>query len=307
MTTLSQGSALSLQQDPVLDLPFEEGEVSSQGTSKAACPLTGLSASPPAQSEESLPEERTDNVAYLPPTLFTPDELCAGPSLPKKPNLSQVLMSVTPPPPPPGLITQSNKFFRVNKVAVGKEILPPIERRAPSSSDQVASLATPAPHSAEGQGARFTPLLQLLLYHHLLLPASSLSPSFQTQAGLLWLCDLPPLHNADHHHLPLLLLDSLVKRELTTPLQSGRPVFKDISLLDPDFVAGAVVKVEQVDMLCEMFQDHIKAVLGQFDNNSRLKRLNLGGIDVFKIPEKVLENAVEILRRNGGKLVVNQK
>ena len=92
-----------------------------------------------------------------------------------------------------------------------------------------------------------------------------------------------------------------------TNVQNLKLVYEDISWLDPDFVARAVVKVEQVDMMCKMSKDHIKAILGQLDNNSSLKRLNLGGNDVSEIPEKVLENAVEILRKNGGKLLVNQK
>jgi len=81
---------------------------------------------------------------------------------------------------------------------------------------------------------------------------------------------------------------------------------EDISWLSPDLVARAVVQVEQVDMLYVLPRGHISAVLGQLDNNSRMKRLNLGNNDVSEIPGHVLENAVEVLGKNGGKVIVTQ-
>jgi len=83
-------------------------------------------------------------------------------------------------------------------------------------------------------------------------------------------------------------------------------IYRDISCLSPDLVARAVVQVEQVDMLYELSRGHISAVLGQLDNNSRMKRLNLGNNDVSEIPGHVLENAVEVLGKNGGKVIVTQ-
>ena len=76
--------------------------------------------------------------------------------------------------------------------------------------------------------------------------------------------------------------------------------YEDILWLHPDLVARAVVQIEQVDMLCKMSRAHIKAVLGQLDINSRTRRLNLGINDVSKIPGKIIENAVEVLNKNGG-------
>jgi len=80
----------------------------------------------------------------------------------------------------------------------------------------------------------------------------------------------------------------------------------DISWLSPDLVARAVVQVEQVDMLCKLSREQVSAVLGQLDNNSRMKRLNLGINDVSKIPGHVLENAVDVLVKNGGTVIFTQ-
>merc|ERR1719233_2091177 len=83
---------------------------------------------------------------------------------------------------------------------------------------------------------------------------------------------------------------------------------EDISWLNPGLVARAVMQVEQVDMWCEMSWAQIRAIMCRLDNNSRARtrRLNLGFNDVSMIPGKVLENAVEILRMNGGMAVVTQ-
>jgi len=75
-------------------------------------------------------------------------------------------------------------------------------------------------------------------------------------------------------------------------------------LYHPDLLARAVVQVEQVDILCMMSRVHISAVLRKLDSNSRLKRLNLGNNDVSEVPEHVLENAVKVLGKNGGTLIV---
>jgi len=82
--------------------------------------------------------------------------------------------------------------------------------------------------------------------------------------------------------------------------------YEDISWLNPGLVARAVVQVEQVDMMCKMSRAHIKAVLCKLNHSSRTRRLNLGCNDVSKIPGKVLHNAVEVLRNNGGTVIVPQ-
>ena len=88
--------------------------VASQCTSKAGLDVTTQSDCPPPLP---LPGPRTTPLpatgdchappTYLPSTLSTPEQPYTGPSPPKKPNLSQVLKSVTPPPPLPGLLPQS--------------------------------------------------------------------------------------------------------------------------------------------------------------------------------------------------------
>merc|ERR1719233_177355 len=80
----------------------------------------------------------------------------------------------------------------------------------------------------------------------------------------------------------------------------------NMSWLKPDLLARAVVQVEQVEIMCYMSRAQITAILYQLDNNSRTKRLSLGRNDVSVIPGWVLENAVEILRKNGGTAVVTQ-
>ena len=83
-------------------------------------------------------------------------------------------------------------------------------------------------------------------------------------------------------------------------------IYEDIPWVDPDLLARAVVQVEQVDIMCKISRSHIRVVMCQLDNNSRLRRLSLGRNDVSKIPGKVLENAIEILRKNGGTVIVTQ-
>ena len=91
-----------------------------------------------------------------------------------------------------------------------------------------------------------------------------------------------------------------------TNIVSLKFIYEDILWLNPGLVARAVVQVEQVDMLCKMSRAHIRAVLGQLDNKSRTRRLSLGTNDVSKIPGKIVENAVEILNKNGGSVVISQ-
>ena len=50
-------------------------------------------------------------------------------------------------------------------------------------------------------------------------------------------------------------------------------IYEDISSLSPGLVARAVVQVEQVDLLYELSREQVIAVLGQLDDNSRMKRL----------------------------------
>jgi len=84
-------------------------------------------------------------------------------------------------------------------------------------------------------------------------------------------------------------------------------IFEDLSWLNPGLVARAVVMVEQVDMLCNLSRAHVRAILGQLDDKSRLKRLNMGSNDVSKVPKHILENAFDILRKNGGQVVALKK
>ena len=91
-----------------------------------------------------------------------------------------------------------------------------------------------------------------------------------------------------------------------TNVVSLKFTYEDILWLDPGLVARAVVQVEQVDMLCKMSRDHIRAVLGQFDNNSRTRKLDLGTNDVSKIRGKDLANAVQVFNKNGGSIVFTQ-
>jgi len=83
-------------------------------------------------------------------------------------------------------------------------------------------------------------------------------------------------------------------------------IYDDISWLSPGLLAGAVVQVEQVDMLCKLSTEQVSAVLGHLDNNSRMKRLNLGINDLSEIPGHVLENAVDVLVKNGGTVIFTQ-
>ena len=83
-------------------------------------------------------------------------------------------------------------------------------------------------------------------------------------------------------------------------------IYEDILWLNPGLVARAIVQVEQVDMLCRMSRAHIRAILEHFDSKSRTRRLNLGSNDVSKIPGKVVENAVEVLNKNGGSVIFSQ-
>ena len=84
-------------------------------------------------------------------------------------------------------------------------------------------------------------------------------------------------------------------------------IFEDLSWLNPGLVARAVVRVEQVDMLCNLSRAHVRAILSQLDDKSRLKRLNMGSNDVSKVPKHILENAFDILRKNGGQVVALNK
>merc|ERR1719233_1888534 len=83
-------------------------------------------------------------------------------------------------------------------------------------------------------------------------------------------------------------------------------IYEDISRLSPGLVARAVLQVEQVDLLYELSREQVIALLGQLDDNSRMKRLNLGNNDVSEIPGHVLENAVKVLGKNGGRVIVIQ-
>merc|ERR1719233_830338 len=83
-------------------------------------------------------------------------------------------------------------------------------------------------------------------------------------------------------------------------------IYEDISWLSPDLVARAVVQVEQVDLMCKVSRAHVRAVLSQLDNSSRTRRLNMGTNDVSKIPGKAFKNAVEVLSKNGGSVIVTQ-
>ena len=81
-------------------------------------------------------------------------------------------------------------------------------------------------------------------------------------------------------------------------------IFENLSWLNPGLVARAVVQVEQVDMLCKLSRAHVMAILGQLDDRSKIKRLNLGSNDVSKVPKHILEKAFAILRKNGGQVGV---
>jgi len=81
-------------------------------------------------------------------------------------------------------------------------------------------------------------------------------------------------------------------------------IFENLSWLNPGLVARAVVQVEQVDMLCKLSRAHVMAIVGQLDDRSKIKRLNLGSNDVSKVPKHILEKAFAILRKNGGQVGV---
>ena len=74
----------------------------------------------------------------------------------------------------------------------------------------------------------------------------------------------------------------------------------DVLLLNSELVARAVVKVIQADVTCKVSRAHVRALLSQVNYSAKIKRLNLGSNDISKIPERVVENAAEVLRKNGG-------
>ena len=84
-------------------------------------------------------------------------------------------------------------------------------------------------------------------------------------------------------------------------------IYWDLSWLNPGLVARAVVQVEQVDMLCNLSRAHVRAILGQIDERSRIKRLNMGNNDVSIVPKLIFESALKMMRSNGGSVIVLKK
>jgi len=115
--------------------------------------------------------------------------------------------------------------------------------------------------------------------------------------------ELKPNPTINSHHITAVLQ---MMAEQTNIVHLKLIDEKIMWLYHPDLLARAVVQVEQVDMLCMMSRVHISAVLHKLDNNSRMKRLNLGNNDVSEIPEHILENAVKVLGKNGGPVIVTQ-
>jgi len=60
-------------------------------------------------------------------------------------------------------------------------------------------------------------------------------------------------------------------------------------------------------MLCNLSRAHVRATLGQIDERSRIKRLNMGNNDVSKVPNQILESALKMMRSNGGSVIVVKK
>eukprot|EP00092_Neocalanus_flemingeri_P010860 GFUD01011696.1.p1 GENE.GFUD01011696.1~~GFUD01011696.1.p1 ORF type:complete len:510 (+),score=140.60 GFUD01011696.1:56-1531(+) len=83
--------------------------------------------------------------------------------------------------------------------------------------------------------------------------------------------------------------------------------YEDLSWLNPGLVARAVVQVEQVDMRCGLSRAHVRAILEEISASSRIRRLNLCGNDLSKVPTHVLESAVKFLKRGGGVVKLEKK
>ena len=92
-----------------------------------------------------------------------------------------------------------------------------------------------------------------------------------------------------------------------TKLVDLKFIYEDLSWLNPGLVARAVVQVEQVDMLCKLSTAHVRAILGQIDDRSRIKRLNMGNNDVSIVPKLIFESALKMMRSNGGSVIVLKK
>ena len=76
----------------------------------------------------------------------------------------------------------------------------------------------------------------------------------------------------------------------------------NLSWQDPGLVARAVVHVEKVVIECDLPKAHVMAILGQIDQSSRLRQLDLGNNDVSRVPRYLLETAVKFLKEGGGSL-----
>ena len=98
----------------------------------------------------------------------------------------------------------------------------------------------------------------------------------------------------------LAIFDLMVEETNVMNLRFDRD---DISRLHPEIMARAVMKLNQVDFYCKMSGSRIRALLSQLSSLSKIKRLNLGPNDISKIPEHIVDNAGEVLRRNGGSVI----
>jgi len=103
------------------------------------------------------------------------------------------------------------------------------------------------------------------------------------------------------------IVEILKQMAIKTSVINLKFVYEDISWLNPGLVARAAVQVQQVDMLCKMSRAHIRAILGKIDDNSKIKRLNLGSNDLSKVKESVLTKAVSVMRKNGGAVIVKKR
>ena len=72
--------------------------------------------------------------------------------------------------------------------------------------------------------------------------------------------------------------------------------YENLSWLNPGLVARAVVQVEKVVMECVLSKAHIRAILGQIDESSIIRHLDLCDNDVSKVPGHILETAGIIVR-----------
>ena len=82
--------------------------------------------------------------------------------------------------------------------------------------------------------------------------------------------------------------------------------YENLSWLNPGLVARAVVQVEKVVMECVLSKARIRAILGQIDESSIIRHLDLCNNDVSKVPGHILETAVKFLKRGGGSVVLKQ-